>query len=116
MANKKPKNAIPYVDTMKQQERAAVNVDTATKPKKAKKTVKKNADKPNPFKRMAKGIKGIFSELKKVSWLSGKDVVKNTLVVLVVVVLFFVALFIIDYVFQGLLGLITNGHWKTIFI
>lgn len=117
MANKKPKNATPSVETAKQQERAAVNVDSTTTPKKPKKTVKKNADKkPNIFKRMAKGLKGVFSELKKVSWTSGKDVVKNTMVVLVVVVLFFVALFAIDYVLSGLLGLITNGHWTTIFI
>ena len=116
MANKKPKNATSNVDTMKQQERAAVNVDTSTKPKKAKKAVKKNADKPKLHKRIAKGFKGIFSELKKVSWTSGKDVVKNTAVVLVVVVLFFVALFAIDYVLSGLLGLITKGQWTTIFI
>ena len=116
MANKKPKNATSNVDTMKRQERAAVNVDTATKPKKAKKAVKKNEDKPKLHKRIAKGFKGVFSELKKVSWTKGKDVVKNTAVVLVVVVIFFVALFIIDYVFAGLLGLATTNHWKTIFI
>ncbi len=65
---------------------------------------------------MGKGLKGVFSELKKVSWTNGKDVVKNTAVVLVVVVLFFIALFGIDYVLSGLLGLITDGKWTTIFI
>lgn len=114
MANKKPKNATSNVDTMKRQERAAVNVDTATKPKKAKKAVKKNEDKPKLHKRIAKGFKGVFSELKKVSWTKGKDVVKNTAVVLVVVVIFFVALFVIDYVFAGLLHLATDGTWTSI--
>ena len=60
---------------------------------------------------MWKGIKGIFSELKKVTWPKGKDVGSNTVVVLVVVVLFFVVLFVIDYVLTGLLGLTTSGHW-----
>ncbi len=77
---------------------------------KAKKSNKKS-DKPNIFKRMWKGIKGIFSELKKVTWPKGKEVGSNTVVVLVVVVLFFVVLFVIDYVLTGLLGLTTSGHW-----
>lgn len=116
MANKKPKNETSNYDEMKQQQKAAVNVDSNNTPKKAKKTVKKNSDKPNIFKRMWKGIKGIFSELKKVTWTKGKEVGSNTAVVLVVVVLFFVALFIIDYVLSGVFGLITNGKWTTIFI
>lgn len=117
MANKKPKNATPKVEPTKpQQDRPAVQVDATAAPKKAKKTVKKKSDKPKLHKRFIKGVKGVFSELKKVSWTSGKDVLKNTAVVLVVVVVFFVALFAIDYVLSGLLGLITNGHWTTIFI
>lgn len=122
MANKKPKNETSSYETMAQQEKsainekAAVNVDVNTTPKKAKKTVKKNADKPNIFKRMWKGIKGIFSELKKVTWMKGKEVGSNTAVVLVVVVLFFIALFAIDYVLSGIFGLITGGKWTTIFI
>ena len=71
----------------------------------------KKSDKPNIFKRMWKGIKGIFSELKKVTWPKGKEVGSNTVVVLVVVVLFFVVLFVIDYVLTGLLGLTTSGQW-----
>ena len=87
MANKKPKNETSNYDEMKQQEKAAVNVDSNNTPKKAKKTVKKNSDKPNIFKRMWKGIKGIFSELKKVTWTKGKEVGSNTAVVLGGVVL-----------------------------
>lgn len=98
-------------------DRPAVNADADKKPQKnTKKPVKKTNDKPNIFKRMWKGLKGIFSELKKVTWPKGKEVGSNTVVVLVVVVLFFIVLFIIDYVLSGLLGLITNGHWTTWFI
>lgn len=116
MANKKPKTENSTFEAMKAQQTAAVNVDTKNAPKKAKKTVKQTSDKPNIFKRMWKGLKGIFSELKKVTWPKGKEVGSNTVVVLVAVVLFFIVLFIIDYVLAGLLGLITNGHWTTIFI
>lgn len=116
MAKKTPKTETSYATSAKQPEVAAVKADSA-EPKKQKKAVKKTPDKkPNIFKRMWKGIKGIFSELKKVSWPKGKTVGSNTAVVLVVVVLFFVVLFIIDYVLAGLLGLITSGEWKTIFI
>ena len=97
----------------------AVPVETAQPAAPAKKTNKKNANnekKPNIFKRMGKGIKGVISELKKVTWPKGKEVAKSTGIVLVVVVIFFVVLFGIDYVLAGLLSLITTGKWATIFI
>ena len=129
MAKKKPTNQTSTVNTDQQetevqaepqpvQEKAAVNVDSKSDAK-AKKPAKKQpaADKkPNPFKRFGRWLKGVFSELKKVTWLKGKDVAKNTAVVLTVVVLFFVVLFVIDYVLAGLLGLIVNKSWTTIFI
>lgn len=97
-------------------QKTAVSVDARkAEPKKTKKT-KKTSDKPNIFKRMWKGIKGIFSELKKVTWPKGKDVVKSTTVVLAVVFAFFIILFVIDYVLAGFLGLIVDGKWATIFI
>ncbi len=85
----------------------------------AKKTNKKNANsdkKPNIFKRMWKGIKGVISELKKVTWPKGKDVLKSTAIVLVVVVAFFLVLFAIDYVLSGILSLIVSGEWAFVFI
>jgi len=127
MAKKTPKVKTSTVNTAqptevneetKAPEKAAVNVDSKSETK-AKKSAKKqpaNDKKPNPFKRFGRWLKGVFSELKKVTWLKGKDVAKNTTVVLVVVVLFFVVLFIIDYVLAGLLGLIVNKSWTTIFI
>jgi preprotein translocase subunit SecE len=65
---------------------------------------------------MGKGIKGVISELKKVTWPKGKDVVKSTAIVLVVVVAFFLVLFAIDYVLSGILSLIVSGEWSFIFI
>ena len=97
----------------------AVPVETAQPAAPAKKTNKKNANnekKPNIFKRMGKGIKGVISELKKVTWPKGKDVLKSTAIVLVVVVAFFVVLFAIDYVLSGILSLIVSGEWSFIFI
>ena len=126
MAKKTPKNQPSTVETSapvvaeetQAPEKAAVNVDSNNELKKAKKSAKKPvADKkPNPFQRFGRWLKGVFSELKKVTWLKGKDVAKNTAVVLTVVVLFFVVLFVIDYVLAGLLGLIVNKSWTTIFI
>ncbi len=120
MAKKTPKTDTSTVEQTSQArvEKAAVNVDSKNQPQnKAKKKVNnKKSDKPNIFKRMWKGIKGIFSELKKVTWPKGKEVGNNTLVVVVVVILFFVILFAIDYVLSGILGLVTNGKWTTMFI
>ena len=125
MAKKTPKNQpapveeapAEVVEETRTPDKAAVNVDSKEEPKKAKKSAKKPAEKkPNPFQRFGRWLKGVFSELKKVTWLKGKDVAKNTAVVLVVVVLFFIVLFIIDYVLAGLLGLIVNKSWTTIFI
>lgn len=102
-------------------QKSAVNVDSKNESSKAKKSAKKSVNtekKPNIFKRMAKGIKGVISELKKVTWPKGKEVGKNTAVVLTVVVLFFVILFAIDYVLGGIFNvLITDdSQWAFIFI
>lgn len=123
MAKKTPKTQTSTEETknnMAQVEvqKAAVNVDSKNESSNAKKSAntKKSSDKPNIFKRMGKGIKGIVSELKKVTWPKGKEVGKNTAVVLTVVVLFFIILFALDYVLGGLFGLVTDGKWATIFI
>jgi len=126
MAKKTAKNNTSAVETTNNAvednkvEKAAVNVDSKDEKKKAnnkKQAQKKNADKkPNIFQKMGKGLKGIFSELKKVTWPKGKEVAKNTAVVLTVVVLFFVVLFVIDYVLAGILGLVVDKQWTTVFI
>lgn len=131
MAKKTPKTqtstieettqTVEIKDADKDVQKAAVNVDSKNESSKAKKSAKKSANpekKPNIFKRMAKGIKGVISELKKVTWPKGKEVGKNTAVVLTVVVLFFVILFAIDYVLGGIFHvLITeDSQWAFIFI
>lgn len=131
MAKKTPKNQTSTIEETTQTvetndvntdvQKAAVNVDSKNESSKAKKSAKKSANtekKPNIFKRMGKGIKGVISELKKVTWPKGKEVGKNTAVVLTVVVLFFVILFAIDYVLGGIFNvLITDdSQWAFIFI
>lgn len=95
---------------------AVLAEDSVSAPEKKAKKVKKQSDKPNIFQKMWKGIKGIVSELKKVTWPNAKGVAKSTAVVLVVVVAFFLILFGIDYVLSGILSLIVNGSWAFIFI
>lgn len=131
MAKKTPKTETSTIETTQTVEtkadvknevqKAAVNVDSKNESSKAKKSAKKSANtekKPNIFKRMAKGIKGSISELKKVTWPKGKEVGKNTAVVLTVVVLFFVILFAVDYVLGGIFHVIISedSQWAFIFI
>lgn len=104
-----------------QTEVAAVNVEDNTNAPKAKgkKTPSKSDQgkkKESFFKRLGAWFRSLFSELKKVTWPTPKDVAKNTSVVVVVVVVFFVLLFAIDYVLAGLLSLLVNGSWATLFI
>ena len=123
MAKKTPKTQTSTEETKNntaqvEVQKAAVNVDSKNESSNAKKSAntKQSSDKPNIFKRVGKGIKGIVSELKKVTWPKGKEVGKNTAVVLTVVVLFFVILFALEYVLGGLFGLVNDGKWATIFI
>ena len=71
-----------------------------------KDTKKKKNGKPNFFKRIGMKIKDVFSELKKVNWPSFSKVVKQTGIVLVVVLVFLVVLTAFDYGLTKLLGLI----------
>ncbi len=84
-------------------------------PKSAKaKPADKNADKKAKDKKkkkerkhtVAKKTKETVSELKKVTWPTFKEVVKKTGVVLVVVLIFAVVLFGIDYLLGLLFGLL----------
>ena len=71
---------------------------------KAKKEKEKKERKPGLFKK----LKDAWSELKKVTWASFPTVVKKTGVVILVVLMFTVVLFGIDY----LLGLLYNVFLK----
>ncbi|MDE6104521.1 MAG: preprotein translocase subunit SecE [Clostridia bacterium] len=69
---------------------------------------KKAEKKPNLFVRIGRKLKETFSELKRVTWPTFPKVVKGTCVVLVVVVIFTVAVTVINYGLQELLQVITN--------
>ncbi len=71
--------------------------------KKQKEVKKPNKDKkPGFFKKLGTKIKDVFAELKKVSWPKFSKVLKQTGIVLVVVLLFLVVITAFDY---GLLEL-----------
>ena len=73
---------------------------------KAKDVKKKKKDKVKKPNKLAKSLKETGNELKKVSWPSFKEVVKQTSVVLAVVVVFGLALFGIDRLCSWLTGLL----------
>ena len=88
-----------------------INEDEAKKSKQTKKEstpTKKKDKKPGFFKRMFLKIKDVFSELKRVSWPSFSKVVKQTGVVIVVVLAFLVVITAFDFGLLQLLLLITQ--------
>ena len=84
----------------------AVN-DNAKQQKEVKKT-KKNK-KPSIFKRIGAKLKDVFSELKKVNWPTFPKIVKQTGVVLVVVLIFLVVISAFDFGLLQLLKLVSPG-------
>lgn len=84
----------------------AVKAD-AVKPadKKAKKVVKKEK-KPGIFVRIGKKIKEVFSELKKVTWPTFPTVLKQTGVVIAVVLFFLIIIFGFDTLMSFLYSLL----------
>jgi preprotein translocase SecE subunit len=83
-----------------------VGSENAKQQKDVKKTNKNK--KPNFFKRVGSKIKDIFSELKKVSWPTFAKVLKQTGIVIAVVLLFLVVITAFDAGLLELLKLITN--------
>lgn len=88
---------------MDEKKTAGVNVGEQTK---AVKKTKKKDKKPNFFVRIGLKIKDIFSELKKVSWPTFGKVVKQTGIVLVVVLIFLVVITAFDFGLYELLKLV----------
>ena len=80
--------------------------ETAKKQKDVKKTKKKDG-KPGFFKRVGSKIKDVFSELKKVSWPTFPKIVKQTGIVLVVVLVFLVVISAFDFGLLKLLQLVS---------
>ncbi len=79
---------------------------TAPEAKTEKNGKKPAAKKPGVFKRIWAFFKGMRSELKKVTWPSFRQVVKNTAVVLAVVVLSGTFIGLVDLLFKKLMSLI----------
>ena len=79
-----------------------------TKKQKDVKKTKKNK-KPNIFKRIGAKIKDIFSELKKVSWPTFPKVLKQTGIVIAVVLIFLVVITAFDAGLYELLKLMTKA-------
>ena len=82
--------------------------NTAAEAKVEKKDKKPVAKKPGVFKRFFAYLKGMRSELKKVTWPNFRQVVKNTFVVIVIVVGSGVFVGLVDALFKFLAGLLTN--------
>ena len=81
---------------------------TAPEAKVEKNDKKPAAKKPGVFKRIWAFIKGMRSELKKVTWPTFRHVVNNTLVVLVVVIASGVFIGLVDALFKYLMGLLVG--------
>lgn len=82
------------------------NEKTAVSKTENKKQSKNKKD--NIFKRIGRKFKEVFSELKKVSWPDFKTVVKQTSVVLGVVLLFLVVITLMDLGLGELFKLVTS--------
>jgi preprotein translocase subunit SecE len=81
--------------------------EVQTKKVEAKKVQSKDK-KPNVFVRIGKRLKEVFSEIKKVSWPGANKVVKQTAVVIGVVLMFMVVITLMDLGLGQLLKLLTN--------
>lgn len=93
---------------------------TQTTPSKGKPTPKRN-EKPGFFKRMGRAIKETFGELKKVTWPSFGETMKQLGAVIAVVLLFLVVLTVFDLalgqgfkVFSNALGKILSFITKSL--
>ena len=80
-----------------------------TENKKLNDKAKKKNKKPNIFKRFAAKCKDVVSELKKVSWPTFGKVVKQTGVVLAVVLVFLIVITAFDTGLAELLGLLNKA-------
>lgn len=83
------------------QDKVSTDNKVVDKNKKAKKS-----GKPNFFVRIWKKLREVFSELKKVTWPTFGKVVKQTGVVIVVVLIFLIVISLMDVGLTALLNLV----------
>ena len=81
---------------------------TNAAPAKAVTAVKKDESKPGLFKRAAKWFREMKSELKKVVWPTGKQLLNNTVVSVVVMVASAIVLWGFDMLASGLVHALIN--------
>ena len=97
-------------DEKKAKKTSAKKADT----KKSDKKSKDKKSKKNPFKAIASFFKSVRSEGKKVTWPKGKEVWKNTLVVVVVILIAGVIIFGVDRLLsEGMKGIKKLAEDKT---
>lgn len=79
----------------------------AEKEKKTEKEKKvKSSDKPSLFSRIGAWFRSLRSESKKISWASAASVRKNTIIVIVSVIILSAAIGIVDFLLtNGIVGL-----------
>ena len=106
--NKKPETGGLQQPKMTVTEREEVKAEKEKERKKDKKK-KEKSDRPNIFRRIWRGIKGIAAELKKVEWPTFSQTVAKTGVVLGVVVVASLIIFGIDRGLGALYGLLTGN-------
>ena len=75
---------------------AEKKTSSAEEQKKSAKAPKKKSPKKNPFKSAVKFFKGVNTERKKVVWPTAKETLKNTVIVLIVVIIVGVAIYGVD--------------------
>lgn len=61
------------------------------------------------FKSMAKFLKESYIELKKVTWLSKKEVISSTIVIVVLILLLSIYIGIIDFIIAKIVSLFLGG-------
>ena len=76
----------------------------------ATKKVQQKNKKPNLFVRIGRKLKEVFSEIKKVSWPSFSKVLKQTGVVIGVVVIFTIFIILVDLGLGELIKLLTGAN------
>ena len=83
---------------------------TSTAPAKPVTAVKKDDTKPGFFKRIGKWFREMKSELKKVVWPTGKQVVNNVLITLACVVIVGIFIWVFDlganFAVEGIISLV----------
>lgn len=96
---------------MAEEKKTSKNADKKTEKSKAK----SKKSKKNPFKSIASFFKSVKSEGKKVVWAKGKDVLKNTIIVLIVVTIVGLCIYGVDTVLSlGMKGLKNLAETTTV--